>query len=80
MMVSQPNFDFSRDVTSAPTHEDVEAFESDVNADLEAEDAAEQEAPGTRARRLTWQTLWTVFCVLGLIILVTSLISLLSSG
>lgn len=78
--MSQPNFDFSRDVTSAPTHEDVEAFESDVNADLEAEDAAEQEAPGTRARRLTWQTLWTVFCVLGLVILVTSLISLLSSG
>lgn len=78
--MSQPNFNFSRDIASAPTHEDAEAFESDMNADLEAEDAAEQEAPGTRARRLTWQTLWTVFCVLGLVILVTSLISLLSSG
>lgn len=51
-----------------------------MNADLEAEVVAEEDAPGTRTRRFTWQTLWTVSCVLGLVILVTSLISLLSSG
>lgn len=78
--MSHPTFDFSRDAESAPQTPDVVEFESDMNADLEAEIAAEEETPGPRPRRFTWQMLWAIFCALGLIILVTSLISLLSSG